>query len=83
MTMGTKGSILITKKDSIYQSIYETPVRDKTAANDAFIGFYLGTELGGASPKDALMMASKSASICVSRDGAASSIPMVEECYEL
>ena len=83
MTMGTKGSILITKKDSIYQSIYETPVRDKTAANDAFIGFYLGTELGGASPKDALMMASKSASICVSRDGAASSIPMVEECYDL
>ncbi len=83
MTMGRKGSILITKDDSIYQGIYDTAVKDKTAANDAFIGFYLGTSLGGASPKDALMMASKAASICVSRSGAASSIPIIEECYEL
>lgn len=82
LTMGTKGAMLITKDDVIYQPIYNVPVRDKTAAGDAFIGFYLGTAINGASPKDALMMAAKAASICVSRAGAASSIPMIEECYD-
>ena len=81
LTMGTKGAILITNDDTIYQPIYEGPVRDRTAAGDAFIGFYLGTTINGASPKDALMMAAKAASLCVSRAGAASSIPMIEECY--
>lgn len=81
LTMGTKGAILITNDDTIYQPIYEVPVRDRTAAGDAFIGFYLGTTINGASPKDALMMAAKAASLCVSRAGAASSIPMIEECY--
>ena len=81
LTMGTKGAMLITKNDTIYQPIYEVPVRDRTAAGDAFIGFYLGTTINGASPKDALMMAAKAASLCVSRAGAASSIPMIEECY--
>ena len=81
LTMGTKGAMLITKDDTIYQPIYEVPVRDRTAAGDAFIGFYLGTTINGASPKDALMMAAKAASLCVSRAGAASSIPMIEECY--
>lgn len=81
LTMGTKGAMLITKDDAIYQPIYDVPVRDRTAAGDAFIGFYLGTTINGASPKDALMMAAKAASLCVSRAGAASSIPMIEECY--
>ena len=81
LTMGTKGAILITNDDTIYKPIYEVPVRDRTAAGDAFIGFYLGTTINGASPKDALMMAAKAASLCVSRAGAASSIPMIEECY--
>ena len=73
LTMGTKGAILITNDDTIYQPIYEVPVRDRTAAGDAFIGFYLGTTINGAS--------AKAASLCVSRAGAASSIPMIEECY--
>lgn len=83
LTMGIKGSMLITKDKAIYQPIYEAPVKDKTAAGDAFIGFYLGTQLSGASPEDSLMMAAKAASLCVSRAGAASSIPMIEECYTL
>ena len=83
LTMGMKGSMLITKDDVIYQPVFETNTKDKTAAGDAFIGFYLGTEISGATPKDALMMAAKAASICASRVGSASSIPMVEECYGL
>lgn len=81
MTMSTKGAMLITGNDTIYQPIYEAEVKDKTAAGDALIGFYLGTEMEGATPKDALMIAARAASICVSRAGAASSIPMIEECY--
>lgn len=81
LTMGTKGAMLITQNDTIYQPIYDVPVKDRTAAGDAFIGFYLGTVINGASEKDALMIAAKAASLCVSRAGAASSIPMIEECY--
>lgn len=83
LTMGIKGSMLITPDDVIYQKIYKTVVKDKTAAGDAFIGFYLGTTISGAVPRDALMMAAKAASITVSRAGAASSIPMIEECYSI
>lgn len=82
LTLGVKGSMLITKEDTYYQKIFDAPVKDKTAAGDALIGFYLATILRGAKPKDALMMAVKAASITVSRAGAASSIPMVEECYQ-
>ncbi len=82
LTLGVKGAMLITNKDTYYQAIYEAAVKDKTAAGDALIGFYLATILSGASPKDALMMAVKAASITVSRAGAASSIPMIEECYQ-
>lgn len=82
LTLGVKGAMLITKDDTYYQKIYDATVKDKTAAGDALIGFYLATTLRGAKPKDALMMAVKAASITVSRAGAASSIPMVEECYQ-
>ena len=82
LTLGVKGSMLITKEDTYYQKIFDAPVKDKTAAGDALIGFYLATVLRGAKPKDALMMAVKAASITVSRAGAASSIPMIEECYQ-
>lgn len=81
LTMGTKGAMLITKNDTKYQPIYDVPVRDRTAAGDTFIGFYLGTTINGASESDALVIAAKAASLCVSRAGAASSIPMIEECY--
>ena len=83
LTMGMKGSMLITSDDVIYQKVYEAAVKDKTAAGDAFIGFYLGTTIGGAVPRDALMMAAKAASVTVSRVGAANSIPMIEECYDV
>ncbi len=82
LTLGVKGAMLITKEDTYYQKIYEAPVKDKTAAGDALVGFYLATSMNGASPKDSLMMGVKAASITVSRAGAASSIPMVEECYQ-
>ena len=82
LILGVKGSMLITKEDTYYQKIFDAPVKDKTAAGDALIGFYLATVLQGAKPKDALMMAVKAASITVSRAGAASSIPMIEECYQ-
>ncbi len=83
LTLGVKGTMLITKDDTYYQKIYDVPVKDKTAAGDALIGFYLATVLKGAKPKDALLMAVKAASLTVSRAGAASSIPMIEECYTL
>lgn len=83
LTMGMKGSMLITPEDSIYQGIYDVDTKDKTAAGDAFIGFYLGTIMCGACSRDAIMMAAKAAAICASRAGASSSIPMAEECYTL
>ena len=55
-----------------------TPV-DTTGAGDTFIGFFLGSRLGGAQASEALDIGCLAAALCIGRPGAADSIPTQDE----
>ena len=55
------------------------PVGDATAAGDTFTGFFLAAALGGETVAEALRLASAASSLAVSKKGASSSIPTIEE----
>jgi len=55
-----------------------TPV-DTTAAGDTFIGFFIAQRIRGEKIENSLSIASRAAAICVTRRGAADSIPLKEE----
>ena len=53
-----------------------------TAAGDTFTGFFIGSIAKGLSPKEAMQIAAKASAIAVSRQGAAPSIPELNEVYD-
>jgi ribokinase len=58
-----------------FSPIVEAPVVDSTACGDTFLGYFVASQIRGFDVDDSLRIASKAASITVSRKGAASSIP--------
>jgi len=58
---------------------YEVEVADTTAAGDTFTGYFISSVSKGESLEKALQTASRAASISVSRQGAAVSIPTYTE----
>lgn len=79
LTLGDKGCIFKNRDMFIKQPIYETQVVDTTAAGDTFTGYFISAISQGKNVDYALKLASKAASITVSRRGAAPSIPFAEE----
>lgn len=79
LTMGGDGSIYMDEKETVLQPVYKVQAVDTTAAGDTFTGFFIGGVIRGLSVKEAMDMASKAAAIAVTRQGAAPSIPMLEE----
>ena len=79
LTLGEYGSIFINQNNFIWQIAYKTNVVDTTSAGDTFTGYFLGAISQNKSVKDAMEIASKAASITVSRNGAATSIPYITE----
>ena len=59
--------------------VYEGEVIDTTAAGDTFTGFFISCISAGKSVKEALELASKAATLAVSRKGAEASIPTMSE----
>ena len=55
-----------------------TPV-DTTAAGDTFIGFFVAQKIKGETVEACLRTATRAAAICVTRHGAADSIPRLDE----
>ena len=53
----------------------QVPVVDTTAAGDTFIGYYVAAKTAGSEPEAALTLATRAAALCVTRPGAADSIP--------
>jgi len=56
---------------------------DTTAAGDTFIGFLLGSLCQGLSVSESLGIANRASALCITRPGAASSIPRKSEVDEL
>jgi len=83
LTLGAEGSIYARgglgdrprSGERIRQAAYRVQAQDTTAAGDTFTGYFLAALAEGQTPAAALDLASKAAAICVTRRGAAPSIP--------
>jgi ribokinase len=79
LTLGGDGSIYMDEKETVLQPVYPVQAVDTTAAGDTFTGFFIGGLIRGSGVKEAMDMASRAAAIAVTRQGAAPSIPTIQE----
>lgn len=79
LTLGNKGVYFASREETHSHGIYQVPVVDTTAAGDTFSGFFIASISAGKTVSEALETASRASSICISRPGASSSIPSMEE----
>ena len=82
VTLGTKGSLLKNKNESIKVDAFKVDAIDTVAAGDTFVGYFVSALASGKSEKEAMILASKASSITVSRKGSLVSIPTLKEIYE-
>jgi len=83
LTLGSQGCIYQDAHQRLKQPACPVEVVDTTAAGDTFSGFFLAQIVSGAPVRKALEIASKAVAIAVSRKGAASSIPSMEDVQAL
>ena len=79
VTLGDKGSAFTYESDIIFQAAEKADALDTTSAGDSFIGALIVKLSEGCSLPDAIAFATKVSSITVSRQGAAKSIPYINE----
>ena len=82
LTVGSQGSYYISGEAVIHQEAYRVESVDTTAVGDTFTGFYLASILRGETVSNALRIAAKASSITVTKEGAAKSIPTLEQVLE-
>ena len=82
LTVGSQGSYYISGDRVIHQDAYRVEAVDTTAAGDTFTGFYLASILRGETVGNALRIAAKASSITVTKEGAAKTIPTLEQAVE-
>lgn len=79
LTLGAEGAIYDVGDRRIAVPAQKVTAVDTTAAGDTFIGYLLAGLAAGDDPQAALEIATRAAAICVTRPGAAPSIPHREE----
>lgn len=79
LTLGEDGVLYCDANAELRQSAFPVEAVDTTAAGDTFIGYFLAEWMKGSPPAEALSVGCRAASICVTRAGAAKSIPFREE----
>ena len=79
LTLGSKGAYYSDGKEKVFQDIFRVEAVDTTAAGDTFSGYFIAGVLEGRPVTDCLRRAALAASIAVTREGAAPSIPSKEE----
>jgi ribokinase len=79
LTLGAAGSLYADKCNSVFQPAIEVKAIDTTAAGDTYVGFFLAGYSAGKSVAECLAMATSAAALCVTRAGAATSIPSIGE----
>jgi len=79
LTLGEDGVYCHYKGETYFHNSYKVQVIDTTAAGDTFTGYFICAISQGEKIEEALRLASKAASIAVSKKGAAVSIPKLEE----
>ena len=81
LTLGSKGVRYADDREILSVPAIAVNAVDTTAAGDTFIGYFLAERLLDRDVKTALSTACKAAAICVTRPGAAVSIPRREEVW--
>jgi ribokinase len=79
LTLGAAGSIYAGNGDSVFQPAIQVEAKDTTAAGDTYVGFFLAGYSAGNSVEECLSLATSAAAVCVTRAGAATSIPTLDE----
>lgn len=79
VTLGAEGSLCVEAGRVIRQKAYMVKAVDTTAAGDTFTGYFLAGLLEGMDTGRALDLGARAASICVTRMGAADSVPLRSE----
>ena len=79
LTLGGDGVIYTDKQMTLHKPAVQTVVKDTTAAGDTFTGYFLSTLFSEKEIDEALSIATKAASLAISRPGAAESIPYKHE----
>ena len=82
LTLGSEGSVCISDDEYVEQSIYKVKAIDTTASGDTYTGYFIAGILNGKTIKESMDIASKASAIAVTRQGAAPSIPVLEEVEE-
>ena len=75
ITLGTKGALIVTEKETVKVPAFQVDAVDTTAAGDTFCGTLAVAMVEGLSLNDALQFASAAAAISVTRLGAQPSAP--------
>lgn len=79
LTLGEQGAIFRNGDDVVVQTANKIEAIDSTGAGDTFTGYFLANYIKGVEIQDCLRIACRAAEICVTRQGAASSIPRIAE----
>lgn len=79
ITLGSKGVLFCDDSSIIKTSAMKVSAVDTTAAGDTFTGYFVAGLAAGRPIRSALRLACKAAAICVTRPGAADSIPRLSE----
>ncbi|MCV2403234.1 ribokinase [Marinomonas sp. C2222] len=82
MTLGSDGVLYFDGKGSLKVKAFKVSALDTTAAGDTFIGFTLSALLSGKEISEAMQFGCAASAICVTRIGAMSSIPSLDEVSE-
>lgn len=79
LTLGSKGAIYFDADRLHQESAPTVDAIDTTAAGDTFIGYFLAELMQSQDPAKALQQGCRAAALCVTRPGAADSIPRLSE----
>ncbi len=79
LTLGSKGAMYFDAGSMLHEPARQVNAIDTTAAGDTFIGYFLAEIMQHANPTRALEKGCRAAEICVTRTGAADSIPWRHE----
>jgi ribokinase len=79
VTLGSKGSLYINKEKSMFKKSYKVEAVDTTAAGDSYTGALSVSFSKGENIEEAMDFASRVGALCVTKEGAQSSLPTLVE----
>lgn len=79
LTLGSKGSIYVGKDDQVFYPAFSVKAVDTTSAGDTFTGYFISGLVKEIKTENAFKFATAAAAISVSKKGASSSIPTIDE----